>query len=143
MPQTENFSLRHNVFNFTQLQFFSIYLPRFFQRRLLPICCMWKRINFFKTNTSNTTNNKSAADIYLNIIFFNWSFMPLSTLFQLYHVDSSLIHDPWVNKPVLRLENMPCPRSLNHDRRAATGDRTRDIRLQIPNANHGGFLSKH
>ena len=28
-------------------------------------------------------------------------FMPFSTLFQLYHHDSSLIHDPWVNRPAL------------------------------------------
>ena len=27
--------------------------------------------------------------------------MPLSKLFQLYHGDNSLIHDPWVNKPDL------------------------------------------
>ena len=27
-------------------------------------------------------------------LFINWGFTPLSTLFQLYHVDSSLIHDP-------------------------------------------------
>ena len=26
---------------------------------------------------------------------------PISTLFQLYHGNSSIIHDPWVNKPVL------------------------------------------
>ena len=34
-------------------------------------------------------------------LFIYWGFTPLSTLFQLYHGDSSLIHDPWVNKPVL------------------------------------------
>ena len=32
---------------------------------------------------------------------FYWGFTPLLTLFQLYHGNSSLIHDPWVNKPVL------------------------------------------
>ena len=32
---------------------------------------------------------------------FYWGFTPLSTLFQLYHGGSSLIHDPLVNKPVL------------------------------------------
>ena len=35
------------------------------------------------------------------IFLFYWRFTPLSTSFQLYHGDSSLIHDPWVNKPVL------------------------------------------
>ena len=35
------------------------------------------------------------------ICLFYWGFTPLSTLFQLYHGDSSLIRDPWVNKPVL------------------------------------------
>ena len=35
-----------------------------------------------------------------------------------------------------RLENMPCPRGLPHDRRAATGDQTRDTRFLIPDANH-------
>ena len=34
-------------------------------------------------------------------LFIYWGFTPLSTLFQFYHSDSSLIHDPWVNKPVL------------------------------------------
>ena len=34
-------------------------------------------------------------------LFIYWGFTPLSSLFQLYHGDSSLIHDPWVNKPVL------------------------------------------
>ena len=34
-------------------------------------------------------------------LFIYWGFTPLSKLFQLYHGDSSLIHDPWVNKPVL------------------------------------------
>ena len=34
-------------------------------------------------------------------LFIYWSFTPLLTLFQLYHGDSSLIHDPWVNTPVL------------------------------------------
>ena len=37
-------------------------------------------------------------------LFIYWGFTPLSTLFQLYHIDSSLIHDPWVNKPVLGFE---------------------------------------
>ena len=38
-----------------------------------------------------------------NMIFilFYWGFTPFSTFFQLYHGNSSLIHDPWVNKPVL------------------------------------------
>ena len=35
-----------------------------------------------------------------------------------------------------RLENVPCLRGLNHDGRAATVDRTRDTRFQIPDANH-------
>ena len=35
------------------------------------------------------------------VLFIYLSFMPFSTLFQLYHGDSSLIHDPCVNKPVL------------------------------------------
>ena len=40
------------------------------------------------------------ADTYI-YLFIYWGFTPLSTLFQLYHGDSSLIHDRWVNKPVL------------------------------------------
>ena len=40
-------------------------------------------------------NLSSKKFIYLS------GFTPLSTLFQLYQGDSSLIHDPWVNKPVL------------------------------------------
>ena len=77
---------------------------------------------------------------------FYLGFTPLSTLFQLYHGDSSLIHDPWVNKLLgsSRLENLPCPRELHHDRSAATGDRTRDTRFQIPDVNHStsGFLKE-
>ena len=37
----------------------------------------------------------------LTFYLFYLSFTPFLTLFQLYHVDSSLIHDPWVNKLVL------------------------------------------
>ena len=33
-----------------------------------------------------------------------------------------------------RLGNVPCPMTLHHDRRAATGDLTRDTRFQIPDA---------
>ena len=43
-----------------------------------------------------------------NELFGDWranavllGFYAASTLFQLYHGDSSLIRDPWVNKPVL------------------------------------------
>ena len=36
-----------------------------------------------------------------HLLLLRRSFTPFSTLFQLYHGDSSLIHDPWVNKPVL------------------------------------------
>ena len=34
-----------------------------------------------------------------------------------------------------RLENVPCPRALHHYCSAATGDRTRDTRFEIPDAN--------
>ena len=32
------------------------------------------------------------------------------------------------------LGNVPCPKALNRDRHAETGDRTRDGRFQIPGA---------
>ena len=45
------------------------------------------------------TINSPLATMFSNLLFY-WGFTPLSTLFHLYHGDSSLIHDPWVNKPV-------------------------------------------
>ena len=45
----------------------------------------------------------------------------------LYHDDSSLIHYPWVNKPVLG--NVPCPKALHLNRRPETGNRPRDARF--------------
>ena len=39
-------------------------------------------------------------------------------------------------KTSTRLENVPCPRALHHDRSAATMDRTWDTRFRIPDANH-------
>ena len=39
--------------------------------------------------------------LHENLFISFWGFTPLSTLFQLYHGDSSLTHDPWVNNPVL------------------------------------------
>ena len=42
-----------------------------------------------------------------------------------------------------RLENVPCPKTLHHDRSAATGDQTRDTRFRntrrLP-LDHSGFL---
>ena len=44
--------------------------------------------------------SKCCFQFYIYLFIYR-GFTPLSTLFQLYHGDSSLIHDPWVNKPVL------------------------------------------
>ena len=50
------------------------------------------------------------------VCLFYWGFTPLSTLFQIYHGNSSLIHDPWVNKRTsTRLGNVPCPKAFHHD----------------------------
>ena len=51
-------------------------------------------------------------------------------LFQFYHGDSSLIHDPWVK------QTSALPKSIHHDHSTATGDRTRDAWFQIPDAKH-------
>ena len=39
--------------------------------------------------------------LYRDIDLFCWGFTSFSTLVQLYHGDSSLIHEPSVNRPVL------------------------------------------
>ena len=36
-----------------------------------------------------------------------WDYTPFSTLFQLYHGDSPLIHDPWVQQKVQGWEMCP------------------------------------
>ena len=63
---------------------------------------------------------------------FYWGFTPLLTLFR-----RQFTHSWSMGKQTSsRLQNMLCRRALHHDRRAAIGDRTRDTRLQIPDANH-------
>ena len=41
-------------------------------------------------------------DILNQVSLFCWGFTWFSTLFQLYYSNISFIHEPWVNKPVLR-----------------------------------------
>ena len=76
----------------------------------------------------------SDTELKLLLEFLYWSFTLFSTLFQLYHGDSSPIHVPWVNKQILGLE-MCLAQGLS-TMTAATGDRTQDARFQIPDANH-------
>ena len=55
-----------------------------------------------------STQIASFTYIYnLFIYLFYWGFTPLPTLFQLSHGDSSVIHHPWVNKPVLGWKMCP------------------------------------
>ena len=64
--------------------------------------------------------------------------MPFTTLFQLYHGNNSLIHDPLVKQTITRLGNVPCPFkfwTLHHKRCATTWDQTRDAMFQILDAN--------
>ena len=63
---------------------------------------------------------------------FYYDFTPFSILFKLNHGDSSHIHDPRVNKPVLGYEL--CLYKRHAARAAATEDRTKDARFQVHKA---------
>ena len=47
-----------------------------------------------RTNGLPGFGSKCQNDVTKVNLFIYWGFTPLSTIFQLYHGDSSLIHDP-------------------------------------------------
>ena len=76
------------------------------------------RIEWFKLNTRV---NKSS--FFLSLLGFYAAFKIISVI----HVSRRQFTYSWSlgKQTSTRLENVPCPRALHHDRGAATGDRTR------------------
>ena len=55
--------------------------------------------------------------VWYCFLLFYWDFTPFSTLFQLYHCNSSLYYSWSLGyRTSTRLENVSCPRTLHHDR---------------------------
>ena len=78
--KASNFSFGHHVFNTNQLLFFhlkgfSVLLPRYFQSRLLQICCMWERVKqnphkFSKEMAFNISNQVNIFVQFTTAILF-------------------------------------------------------------------------
>ena len=77
-------------------------LPQFVRKIILrikfPPCFLILDWTLTVFNANPATLAVKEGSHYL---FIYWGFTPLSTLFQLYHGDSSLIHDPWVNREAI------------------------------------------